>query len=142
MKRKARKPSPRQEKIQKIKITTPISVCVIMKNCTKQALNLLKSLKPILVHPEDEVVIVDTGSTDGTPKKVMARGTQLVPNLRILEHPELSSTDLLDKLKEWKPELVKKFGAQRMFKNGIIRDFSKARQIGFDAANKIGRAHV
>jgi glycosyltransferase involved in cell wall biosynthesis/tetratricopeptide (TPR) repeat protein len=129
-----KKKSPRQEQIEKIKIETPISVCIIMKNCAKQTLNLLKSLRPILVHPMDEVVIVDTGSTDGTPKKVMTKGVRHVPSLRVIERPDLNSTELVAKLKVWKPALFQKFGGSKTFKKGIIRSFAEARQISFDAA--------
>jgi glycosyltransferase involved in cell wall biosynthesis len=134
MSKKARKKTPRQAKVEKIKIETPLSFCIIMKNCAKQAINMLKSLKPILIHPKDEVVIVDTGSTDGTPKKVLTKGVHLVPNLRVIERPDLNSMELVEKLKAWKPAAFKKYGGAKTFKNGIIRSFAEARKISFDAA--------
>ena len=40
----------------------PLSLCLIVKNQTENIRQIAKSL-PWLTHPDDEVVVVDTGST-------------------------------------------------------------------------------
>jgi glycosyltransferase involved in cell wall biosynthesis len=47
-------------------VKAPISACLIVKNEIGQIENCLKSIRPYV----EEIVVVDTGSTDGTPEIV------------------------------------------------------------------------
>jgi glycosyltransferase involved in cell wall biosynthesis len=52
-----------------------LSLCMIVKN---EARNLPRSLAPLMPYV-DEAVVVDTGSTDGTPDLAARRGARVHP---------------------------------------------------------------
>jgi glycosyltransferase involved in cell wall biosynthesis len=106
----------------------PISLCLITKNEAKNITPFWRSIKPLLTHPDDEVVMVDTGSTDATIKEAMRR------KWKVISRPDLCSLDISKLGKKWKPEFYDKYSKHPHFNNGILRSFAEARQIGFDAA--------
>jgi len=106
----------------------PISVCLIAKNERRRLKALHESLKPILTHPEDEVVLVDTGSCDNTPKRARELGWH------VYLHPELSDQALLDLGRE---EFGAEFDADAKhphFQGGVMRSFAEARALSFKYA--------
>ena len=116
------RPAPYQPK-------TPISLCLISKNERKNIKPFFESVRPLLTHPQDEIVLVDTGSVDNTEKTARELGW------RVYQHPELSSVDLVALAKEVAPEHWEKWGDHRHLKGGFLRSFAEARQLSFDYAN-------
>ncbi|RLC82785.1 MAG: hypothetical protein DRJ03_18505 [Chloroflexi bacterium] len=106
----------------------PISICLIAKNERKNIDPFWKSVKGLLQHPEDEVVMVDTGSMDGTTKRARELGW------KVILRPDLCTTKISELGKKWKPELWEKYSKHCHFKDGLLGSFAKARQISFDAA--------
>ena len=106
----------------------PISVCLIAKNEAKNIARFWDSLKPILVHPDDEVILVDTGSLDNTVERARKYGW------KVLLHPELSDGDLTKVAPEWLGDQWKEFSQHPHFAQGLLRSFAEARNLSFAAA--------
>jgi glycosyltransferase involved in cell wall biosynthesis len=106
----------------------PISVCLIAKNEVDNLKPFYQSIRPLLTNKNDEVVMIDTGSTDGTVKKARSMGW------RVIERPDLCSEDISELGKKWKPEIWDKYSDHPHFGKGLLRSFAEARQASFDAA--------
>ena len=104
-----------------------VSVCMIVKNCADSLGRCLESLEKNFLAPGDEVVIVDTGSTDKTCNVARKHGA------RVIERPELRK-DMGALVDKWLPEHSEKFRTEGQFDKGCLLDFAEARQIGMDAA--------
>lgn len=120
-------PLPPPKVVRKIKV--PISVCVIAKNERKNLPEFHRRLQPILGHPDDELIMVDTGSNDATPIEAQRRGW------RVVHYPEVCSLDYRELAKQYLPG----FDHSALTKHGhyagrLIRSFAEARQKSFDAA--------
>lgn len=106
----------------------PISVCLIAKNERKRLPKFNRNMRQILALSQDEIVLVDTGSTDGTPKKARAMGW------KVIERPDLCTLDLAEHAQRWLPGHWEQWHDHPHMHQGIMRDFAAARQISFDAA--------
>lgn len=106
----------------------PISVCVIAKNEKRNLKDFDTSLRKILGHANDEVVFVDTGSTDGTQERAKLLG------YNVIDASHLCTVDLVALAKQWKPQAWAEFKKFPHFTGGVLRSFAEARQISFDAA--------
>ncbi len=107
--------------------TIPVSVTMIVKNCAEGLRRCLESLRKNFLRDCDEVVIVDTGSTDSTPKVAEELGA------RVIRRPDLCK-DATAKIREWLPEHADKFLKDPQLANGFLFDFAEARQVATDAA--------
>jgi glycosyltransferase involved in cell wall biosynthesis len=118
------------------KVKTPISLCLIGKNEAKNIPVFWKSVQPLLVHPRDEVVFVDTGSTDKTVAVARRCGWRVIPfpGVCSLQPRELIKKYLPeDQAKKWKT-----LTAHGHYARGLIRSFAEARNRSFQAArNKV-----
>jgi glycosyltransferase involved in cell wall biosynthesis len=110
-------------------MSTGISVCLITKNCAKSLVECLESLQPFL-RPDlgDEVVIVDTGSTDNTVQTAEQLGA------RVLPRPDLCEKGMLELVKTYLPDEYPECAKDSQFNDGFLSSFAVARQIGTDAA--------
>jgi len=109
-------------------IKTPISVCIIAKNEEENIKPFFDSFKDILTHPDDEVVLVDTGSTDKTVKIAKQYGW------KVIDRSDLCSKQLAVDAKNKLGKVFEEYGGHAHFKDGILTSFATARQAGFDAA--------
>lgn len=80
----------------------PISLCIINRNDAANLVRLVARARPYV----EEIVVVDTGSDDGSPQAARAVGADIV-----IERPDLLT-------------------------DGNLRSFSEARQVSFDAASQ------
>lgn len=104
-----------------------ISVNILVKNCAQSLKECLQSLTDFLdLDAGDEVVVVDTGSTDETPRVAEQYGA------RVFHHAELSDSDMTELLKKHTPDLYEKWKDDPQLKGGFIRDFSAARAIAVE----------
>lgn len=108
----------------------PISVCVIAKNEAKNLPGFHRSIQAILGHPEDELLLLDTGSTDATCKEARKRGWSVHrwPDACSLDLEALGEKYLGDQT-DWH-----KYIKHGHFKDGLISSFAEARQRSFDKA--------
>lgn len=107
----------------------PLSLCLIVKNESENIRRFAKSLD-WLTHPDDEVVVVDTGSTDGTQAMIGKR----VKKVRLISPPSMQDQELVKFLQEKLPAEYEKYAKHGHFKDGILRSFAEARQIAHAAA--------
>lgn len=107
-----------------------ISVCLIVKNCPSHLNECLGSLRPF-VHPEygDEIVVIDTGSTDGKTPRIAEQG-----GARVILRPELNVSGMLDLVKQYLPACFERISADPRFTDGFLADFAEARTIANDEA--------
>jgi glycosyltransferase involved in cell wall biosynthesis len=106
----------------------PISVCLIAKNEKDNLEPFYNSFRSMLTHPDDEVLLLDTGSMDGTPEAARDLG------MTVHVDGAFSSVDVARLGKKWKPDLWKKYSKHPHFKKGIMADFAAARQQSFNLA--------
>jgi glycosyltransferase involved in cell wall biosynthesis len=99
-----------------------------MKNAERSVKDLFASLEPFL-RDGDEVVVVDTGSTDKTVRKCRKHGA------RVIERPDLNKEEMIDLAREWCPvETQQLLLKDKQLQGGWVSSFAEARQISFDAA--------
>lgn len=108
--------------------TVPVSVVLIVKDCAASLKNTLHSLRTTFLRPGDEVVCVDTGSTDNGATLRTARDF----GATVIERPDLCH-DILPLATAWLPDAVPIVQKSSLSK-GCILDFAEARQIGAEAA--------
>lgn len=106
----------------------PISICLIAKNERRHLTEFNRTLRKIMALSGDEIVLVDTGSTDDTAKRARQLGWV------VHEHPELCSSDLAAKAKEWLPEHWKRWNDHPHMRSGALRSFAEARALSFKYA--------
>lgn len=108
-----------------------ISVCLIAKNCATTLKETLASLKDF-VRPDlgDEIIVVDTGSTDNGATKECARAGGAL----VLNHPELNVAGMRDLVAKYLPQYVDLIKDDPQFADGFLADFAYARSIGTNAA--------
>lgn len=113
------------------RIDTPnmpgVSVTLIIKNCAEHLTRLVASLKKNFLLSQDEVVCLDTGSTDDTPEVARKLGCRVIVRADLRQ-------PMGEKVKQWLPEYAEKFGGEAQFTGGCLMDFAGARQIVTDAA--------
>jgi tetratricopeptide (TPR) repeat protein len=101
-----------------------ISVTILAKDCKRELLECLKSLKPFVQKKwGDEIVVLDTGSSDDTPRVAAQNGA------RVINAPELTSPLMLKLVEKYMPEYLEKCKEFPKFNNGFISDFALARQL-------------
>lgn len=107
----------------------PLSVVLIAKNEAANVKRVAANLKEVLNHRDDEVILVDTGSTDAT--KRIAKNCKW----RLVDGADLCSMDYRKLASKWLPEaLVTQYEQHQHFTGGVLRSFSEARQRGQNAA--------
>jgi len=114
-----------------------ISVCLITKNCAKSLDECLESLKNFLKPQHgDEVVIVDTGSTDRAKNSKTPATISVAKRhgARVISRPDLTVSGMADLVREFLPEHAPASEAEAQHADGFLSDFAAARQIGADAA--------
>lgn len=104
----------------------PVSVTIIAKNAETTLPETIKSLKANFLHACDELLVLDTGSTDKTAKVARKLGAT------VLERPDLSH-DFKPYVEKWLPDWVEHYGKTKLTE-GCVLDFAEARQILMDAA--------
>lgn len=112
----------------------PISFTMIVRNCGPAAAEALRSVRPLLSHPDDEVIVIDTGSTDDTVSVVM-RESGLGTRLRVIERPDLTDAGMVERMRSLRPREFERFGGHAQFVGGCVSDFAAARQVSLDAAH-------
>jgi len=101
-----------------------ISVTLLAKNCAKALSDCLDSLK-LFIRPDlgDELIVVDTGSTDDTPDVARSFGA------RVFLHPELNKPGMLYLVQKHLPEHYDTCLKDPQFKDGFLSDFAAARTL-------------
>lgn len=110
-------------------MTIPVSVNLIVKNCASSLDACLASLDRFVVDPRDEIVVVDTGSTDGGATVMTAQKY----GAKVIERPDLRK-DLREKVRRWLPEWEYVFDGEPQCDGGMIMDFGEAREIALEAS--------
>jgi glycosyltransferase involved in cell wall biosynthesis len=117
----------REKKLRELHEHVPVSVSMIVKNCASSIVACLASLNALLVPgTKDEIVIVDTGSTDNTVQLCRDFGA------RVIERPDLR-VNVRPMLEAWLPDWQETFEADPQFDGGMILDFAAARTVALDA---------
>lgn len=105
--------------------TVPISFTIIVKNNPDGLTDALLSLKAI-AREDDEILVLDTGSTDGQTHKVASKyATRVITGSHCKKVGHL--------VKKWIPEWREQF-EESDYADGMIMDFAKARQDVTDRA--------
>jgi len=105
----------------------PISINMIVKNCAKQLADCLASLERGFRCQGDELIVVDTGSTDNTVQVAKSFGA------KVIERPDLRK-DVGKLVKEWLPEHYELWGKEGQFDKGCVLDFAEARTVALEAS--------
>lgn len=105
----------------------PVSVTLIAKNCAAGLRRCLESLRKNFLRDCDEIVVVDTGSTDDTIKVAEEFGAKVVAR------PDLKK-DVRPQIQAWLPDFATKFADDPQLADGFLMDFAEARQVATDAA--------
>jgi glycosyltransferase involved in cell wall biosynthesis len=106
-----------------------ISVILLTKDCKKELTSCLKSLKPFLNKAwGDEIVVLDTGSTDDTPRIALTNGA------RVINRPDLTSSKMIDLVEKYLPDHLEAVKEATKLRGGFLMDFAAARQIVHDEA--------
>jgi glycosyltransferase involved in cell wall biosynthesis len=100
---------------------------MIVKNCEKALVHTLKSLDEFLA-PNDQLIMVDTGSTDKTKEVARSWGATLI------DRPDLCKPEMVELAKKWCPKEFEQFSKDQQLKGGWLESFAEARQIAHDAA--------
>ena len=105
-----------------------ISVVMIARNAEKILEPCIQSLRDNrLLRQDDELLIVDTGSTDTTASVAKSLGA------RVLERPDLL-VSLNGEIKNWIPEWEEESKKHPLITGGILRSFAEARNIASQQA--------
>lgn len=106
-----------------------ISVCILAKNCATPLSDCLDSLYPFL-RPElgDEIIVVDTGSTDDTPAVAERH------SVRLFKHPELNVRGMLDLVDKYLPAFKERTTGALPLHDGFLADFAAARTLAHSYA--------
>lgn len=122
--------NPMQPPVQTYQPKVPISVCVIAKNERKNLPRFHRAITKILGHPEDELILVDTGSSDTTAKMAESYGW------KVIDASHLCCLNVEELGKKYFPESLdwEEFTAHGHYKDGLLRSFAEARQLGYNAA--------
>jgi len=107
----------------------PISLCLIGRNCEKEIQRFHRQVvKPLLLNDKDEVIFVDTASTDKTVAEAKKRGWHVIDGKRFVE------PRLLALAKQIAPKELERWIDHPHIKGGILRSFAEARERSFAAA--------
>lgn len=110
-----------------LKRSVPVSVNMIVKNCAADLARCLDSLRGGFLCEGDEIVIVDTGSTDDTVQIAKSFGA------KVIERPDLRK-DVGALVKKWLPDRQGLWDVADQFKSGCVLDFAEPRQIALEAS--------
>jgi len=111
------------------KVKVPISLCLIGRNCEKDVDRFDREVvKQLFGHTKDEVIFVDTGSTDKTAERAAKCGWLVIDGSHFI------SKELLEYAKKVAGKELEKFKNHGHIKTGIIESFAAARQHSFDMA--------
>ena len=102
-----------------------ISLNLIVRNCADAASRAIESVRPFL-KPDDEIVIVDTGSTDDTPKRLRKYGTVIKRNL--------VDPSMIERMRAACPPSKSWILEHEHLKTGCISDFAAARMVAYEAS--------
>ena len=110
-----------------------ISVNIITKDQPEALGKCLDSVYDVLFQDDDEIVVVDTGSTEENLQKIRGLVNEC-RNARLVEAPNLA-VDFVTPLQRWLPNRVEEF--KKFYPDGrLITDFSGARRVAQDASTK------
>lgn len=106
----------------------PVSVTMIVKDCAETLRKCLDSLRKTFLLPNDELLVVDTGSQDGglTVKVAKEFGA------RVIERPDFRK-NLRPFIEKWLPELKTRFEETNLVE-GCVLDFAGPRQFAMEQA--------
>lgn len=108
--------------------TVPVSAVLIVKDCAASLRRTLQSLRKNFLRPTDELLCVDTGSTDNGATAAVVREF----GGRLVERPDLCQ-DIRPYVEKWIPEVLETFEKSPLTK-GCLLNFAQARQVGADEA--------
>lgn len=103
--------------------TVKVSVVMIVKNCADALRQCLGSVSRNFLREGDEIVVADTGSTDGKTVSV-AREFKA----RIIDASHLKK-DVRPLLKKWLPEQEAMLSQEPQYADGFLLDFAEARAL-------------
>lgn len=110
--------------------TRPISVNLIVKNCAHDLATCLDTVRRFMLA-DDELVILDTGSTDGGKTVRIAKKF----GARVIERPDLTVPGMVEIAERYlSRETVDQILGTAQLGNGFLSDFAAARQIVADAS--------
>lgn len=120
-----------------------VTTIILAKNCGASLRKCLESLRPFVTCKGDEVIVLDTGSTDANDTVNAAKAPRFtLPGFeeeqpcRLIERPDLCVPGLLELVRQYLPlEASQKVSVSTQLKDGFLADFAAARQIATDAAN-------
>lgn len=105
----------------------PVSVVMIVKDCAESLRRCLQSVYKNFLRDCDELVVMDTGSSDDTIKVAEEF------HARVLQRPDLRH-DIRAYVEKWIPQHLPLLDQDPQIRSGCILDFAAARQIVTDAA--------
>lgn len=106
----------------------PTSVTIIAKDCAESLRACLESLVANYLRDDDEIIVLDTGSSDNTVEVAREFGAT------VLERPDLTQNESRELCAKWLPDHIEALDAHPQLKNGFLLDFAGAREIVTRAA--------
>jgi glycosyltransferase involved in cell wall biosynthesis len=105
----------------------PVSVTMIVKDCATTLKDTLSSINRNFLRDCDEIVVLDTGSSDDTVSVAQSYGARVIDGSHLRQ-------PILEYVEKWLPEDKKFLSQNDQLKNGCILDFAEARQYVTDRA--------
>lgn len=107
----------------------PISVVILAKNCREALKTCLDSVREFVL-PVDEILVCDTGSSDGTDAEAVERGA------RVIRYADPAASTMLELAIEYSGggQLEEALRQDPQLSDGFLSDFAAARQFATDEA--------